>query len=185
MTLFAKKPVLYGSRVTLRPVGPEHAEGLWTLINDPETARLTGSHGVVDRAAIALWCHTRADQDDRLDLAICAADDDAYVGEVVLNDLDAHNLSCNLRIALSGPEVYGRGYGSEAIRLMLHHAFTTTDLHRIELEVFTFNERAAHVYRKAGFVEEGVRRDALLWEGRWHDAVVMSVLAPEWLAARV
>ncbi|MEU1881226.1 GNAT family protein [Streptosporangium sp. NPDC020072] len=179
MTLFARKPTLYGSRVTLRPVGPEHADGLWGLVNDPETTRLTGSHGVMDRAAIDLWCRTRADQDDRLDLAICAVDDDAYVGEVVLNDLDTHNLSCNLRIALSGPRVYGRGYGTEAIRLVLDHAFATTDLHRIELEVFAFNDRAAHVYRKVGFVEEGVRRDALLWDGRWHDAVVMSVLALE------
>ncbi|MER7211765.1 GNAT family protein [Streptosporangium sp. NPDC000239] len=179
MTLFARKPTLYGSRVTLRPVGPEHADGLWGLVNDPETTRLTGSHGVTDRVAIDLWCRTRADQDDRLDLAICAVDNDAYVGEVVLNDLDAHNLSCNLRIALSGPRVYGRGYGTEAIRLVLDHAFATTDLHRIELEVFAFNDRAAHVYRKVGFVEEGVRRDALLWDGRWHDAVVMSVLAPD------
>ncbi|GHE30652.1 acetyltransferase [Streptosporangium violaceochromogenes] len=182
--MFAKKPTLPGERVTLRPVGPEHVDGLWELVNDPETARLTGSHGEFDRAAAEMWYRSRGDHDNRLDLAICAAEDDSYVGEVVLNELDVHNLSCNLRIALVGPRVFGRGYGTEAIRLLLDHAFTATDLHRIGLEVFDFNDRAAHVYRKVGFVEEGVRRDALRWKGRWHSAVVMSILAPDWAAEK-
>ncbi|GIH91234.1 acetyltransferase [Planobispora siamensis] len=178
--MFANKPTLHGERVTLRPVGPEHVDGLWELVNDPETARLTGSHGKVDYRSTAAWYGSRGEHDDRLDLAICTADDDAYVGEVVLNELDTGNLSCNLRIALSGPRVFGKGYGTEAIRLVLDHAFATTDLHRIELEVYAFNERAAHVYRKVGFVQEGVRRDALLWDGEWHDAIIMAVLAPDW-----
>ncbi|WP_433251097.1 GNAT family N-acetyltransferase [Streptosporangium sp. CA-135522] len=178
--MFANKPVLSGERVTLRPVGPEHVEGLWELVNDPEVTRLTGSHGVIDRGAAEIWYGSRGEHDDRLDLAICTTEDDDYVGEVVLNDLDAHNLSCNLRIALVGARAFGRGYGAEAIRLVLDHAFATTELHRVSLEVFDFNDRAAHVYRKVGFVEEGVRRDALRWEGEWHDAIMMSVLAPDW-----
>ncbi|GIH75996.1 GNAT family N-acetyltransferase [Planobispora longispora] len=178
--MFASKPTLSGERVTLRPVGPQYVDGLWELVNDPEIARLTGSHGVIDHTATKIWYGSRHEHADRLDLAICAAEDDSYVGEIVLNDLDAANLSCNLRIALIGPRVFGRGYGTEAIRLVLDHAFATTDLHRIELEVYSFNERAAHVYRKIGFVEEGVRRDALRWDGEWHDAIMMSILAPDW-----
>ncbi|WP_344856544.1 GNAT family protein [Planomonospora alba] len=171
--------------MTLRPVGPEHVDGLWELVNDPETARLTGSHGTITYESAAAWYGSRAEHDDRLDLAICAAEDDSYVGEIVLNELDADNLSCNLRIALAGPRVFGRGYGTEAIRLVLDHAFATTDLHRIGLEVFDFNDRAVRVYRKIGFVEEGVRRDALLWEGRRHDSIIMSVLRPDWPVKKI
>lgn len=182
--MFARKPTLAGERVTLRPVGPEHVDGLWELVNNPETVRLTGSHAPFDRFGIGWWYGSRGDHDDRLDLAICTAEDDAYVGEVVLNELDADNLSCNLRIALVGPRAFGRGYGTEAIRLVLDHTFSTTELHRISLEVFDFNDRAAHVYRKVGFVEEGVRRDALRWNGGWHNAIMMSILAPDWAARK-
>ncbi|GGS88377.1 acetyltransferase [Planobispora rosea] len=178
--MFASKPTLPGERVTLRPVGPEHVDGLWELVNDPETTRLTGSRGSIGYEAAKIWYGSRHEHDDRLDLAICTAEDDSYVGEIVLNELDAANLSCNLRVALVGPRVFGRGYGTEAIRLVLDHAFGTTALHRIELEVYSFNERAAHVYRKVGFTQEGVRRDALRWDGEWHDAIIMSVLAPDW-----
>ncbi|MBB6351398.1 GNAT family N-acetyltransferase [Nonomuraea muscovyensis] len=176
--MFAEKPTLRGERVTLRPVGPEYAEDLYALVTDPEVRRLTGSHGEFDLEAARRWYATRGAQADRLDLAIVA--DGGYVGEIVLNELDADNLSCNLRIALVGPRVFGRGYGTEAIRLTLGHAFATTPLHRVSLGVHSFNERAAHVYKKAGFVQEGVLRDALLWEGRWHDSITMSVLRTEW-----
>jgi len=178
--MFAEKPTLTGARVSLHPVGPEHVEGLLTLVSDPEVARLTGSHGEIDPEAARQWYATRGGQADRLDLAIMAGGE--YVGEVVLNELDRHNLSCNLRIALIGARVFGKGYGTEAIELVLDHAFATTPLHRISLGVFAFNERARHVYKKIGFVEEGVERDCLLWDGEWHDAVRMSVLRPEWRA---
>ncbi|MFC4531938.1 GNAT family N-acetyltransferase [Sphaerisporangium dianthi] len=180
--MFASKPTLTGERVVLRPAGPEHVEGLWELVHDPETVRLTGSHAKFTRAALEKWYATRREQDDRLDLAICDVKEGDYVGEIVLNQLDADNLSCGMRIALAGPRAFGRGYGSEAIRLVLEHVFTTVGLHRVSLEVFDFNERARHVYRKAGFVEEGVLRDALRWDGAWHDAIVMSVLATDWTA---
>ncbi|MET9245161.1 GNAT family protein [Nonomuraea sp. NPDC003709] len=178
--MFAEKPTLTGDRVTLCPVGPEHVDGLFELVSDPEVGRLTGSHGEIDRGAARQWYATRKDHADRLDLAIMAAGE--YVGEIVLNELDQHNLACNLRIALIGERAFGKGYGTEAIELVLDHAFATTPLHRIRLGVYAFNERARHVYKKVGFVEEGVERDALLWDGEWHDAVLMSVLRREWPA---
>ncbi|MFI7609952.1 GNAT family N-acetyltransferase [Nonomuraea terrae] len=178
--MFADKPTLAGERVTLVPVGPEHAEGLVELVSDPEVRRLSGSHAGVDAGLARQWYATRAGQPNRLDLAITAGG--AYVGEVVLNEVDTANLSCNLRIALIGPRVFGKGYGSEAIELVLAHAFRTTPLHRIRLSVYAFNDRARHVYEKAGFVAEGVERDALLWDGAWHDCVLMAVLRPDWQA---
>lgn len=183
--VFARKPTLAGKHVTLRPVGPEHVDGLWELVNDPETVRLTGSHGRPDREALKAWYGSRGTQDDRLDLAICTTEDDTYVGEIVLNELDADNLSCNLRIALIGPRAYGRGYGTEAIRLTLDHVFRTTALHRVGLEVYAFNERAVHVYRKIGFVQEGVCRDVLLLDGERYDSVIMSILAPDWTVREI
>ncbi|WP_374208014.1 GNAT family N-acetyltransferase [Streptomyces sp. MUM 203J] len=80
--------------------------------------------------------------------------------------------------------MYGRGLGTEATRLIVGHGFETLRLRRISLEVCVFNARARRVYEKAGFVAEGVMRDALLWEGERVDAVLMSVLAPEWFRHR-
>ena len=64
-------------------------------------------------------------------------------------------------------------------RLVVAHAFAATDLHRIELEVYAFNPRAQHVYARAGFVVEGRRRDAFVFDGERVDAVLMAVLRRE------
>ncbi|WP_372444787.1 GNAT family N-acetyltransferase [Crossiella equi] len=72
----------------------------------------------------------------------------------------------------------GRGHGPEATRLRLAHAFDRVGLHRVDLEVFAYNERAIRAYAKCGFTEEGRKREALRWDGAWHDVVLMSALAP-------
>jgi RimJ/RimL family protein N-acetyltransferase len=64
------------------------------------------------------------------------------------------------------------------------HAFDVVGVHRVELEVYTFNPRARHVYEKIGFVHEGTKREALYWDGQWIDAHTMAVLAYEWAAHR-
>jgi RimJ/RimL family protein N-acetyltransferase len=100
----------------------------------------------------------------------------------VLSDIDADNSSAGFRIALSASE-YGRGYGTEATRLVIEFAFGVLGLHRLGLEVFDFNARAIATYRRCGFVAEGRMRDALRWDDAWHDTIVMAVLATDDRAA--
>jgi RimJ/RimL family protein N-acetyltransferase len=171
----------------VRPVTAADAPGLVELLEDPEVRRLTGTHGPVGAWSLeraADWYASSGSKDDRLDLAVVEPATGGYVGEVVLQDLDPDNRSCSLRIALVGTRASGRGLGTEALRLVLAHAFGTAGLHRVELEVHDINPRARRVYDRVGFVHEGVRRQALLWEGAWIDTHVMAILAGEWSAHR-
>jgi RimJ/RimL family protein N-acetyltransferase len=184
---FKLKPMLTGDRVVLRPVEGADAAGRVELLSDPEVRRLTGTHGqvrpgVLERAE-RLYA-SKAAQDDELWLAVTDKHTGSYVGEVVLQELKAENWSCAFRIALVGPRGFGRGYGTEATRLILAHAFETVGLHRVDLEVFAFNPRARHVYEAVGFVREGTKRHALHWQGEWIDADIMAVLADEWAIHR-
>jgi RimJ/RimL family protein N-acetyltransferase len=181
----AVKPTLIGGKVLLRPVTPDDVD--FIPDDDPEAYRLTGSHPPEEPRSLQLmreWYATRADHDDRLDLAVVDRATDMFAGEVVLNELDADSQSCNFRILLCGDQNRDRGLGTEATRLILAHAFETVGLHRVGLEVFEFNPRARRVYEKVGFVHEGTCRDALLWDGDWIDAHKMSILAPEWASHR-
>ena len=95
----------------------------------------------------------------------------------VLNDLDVGNRSCGFRLWISMAR--DRGLGTEVTRLSIQHAFDL-GVHRVELEVYAFNPRARHVYQKVGFVHEGTKRHALLFEGQWVDAHLMSCLSTDW-----
>ncbi|GAA2006516.1 GNAT family protein [Catenulispora subtropica] len=185
MTLsFAAKPTLRGDRVTLRPVTVADVPDLIAMLADPEGKRLTATRATFTREQLEHWYGTRGEQTDRVDLAIVENTTGRYVGEVVLNELDADNRSCGFRITLMGPRVFGRGYGTEATRLVLSHAFDTVGVHRVELDVYAFNPRARHVYEKVGFVLEGTKRDALLWDGEWIDCHVMAMLRKDWRSTR-
>lgn len=176
---FRAPPVLSGPRVRLEPMAPRHFDGIWAMLNDPEGARLTGTHHQFTEEEVRTWVATRRDHHDRADWAIVRRDDEQVLGEAVLHELDAANAAAGFRISLAGPQVFGRGYGTEATRLVVDYAFTGVGLHRVGLEVFAFNPRAQRVYEKCGFVREGVLRDALLWDGAWHDAIVMAILATD------
>ncbi|SFB45216.1 Protein N-acetyltransferase, RimJ/RimL family [Amycolatopsis marina] len=175
----ATQPQLHGDTVVLRGLDDSYLDEMWVALHDPETIRYTGTHATFTREQVERYLAARPAATDRADWAITRAEDGAFLGEVVLFELDALNESMSFRIALAGPHAFGRGYGTEATRLVLGFAFATVGLHRVGLEVFDFNTRAQRVYEKCGFVREGVLRDALLWDGTRHDTVVMSVLATD------
>ncbi len=175
---FSDKPTLRGTLVALRPVREDDARDL-AAVHD-ETLRLTGTHRRAPVKVIEQWYATRASVDDRLDLSIVELASGAWVGEVVLHDLQPDDRSCWFRILLARPELYDRGLGTETTRLVLAHAFETVGQHRVELEVLAANARAIHVYANVGFVREGTRREACRWEGEWLDTHVMSMLVDEW-----
>jgi RimJ/RimL family protein N-acetyltransferase len=177
---FSVKPTIVGERVVLRPFVAGDYPAIRAALRDPEVVRLTGSRPVVwDAEADALmrhWYGTRAAQPDRLDLAVEERATGQWVGEVVLNEWDPDQRSCNFR-TLFGAHGQDRGLGTEAARLIVGYGLTELGLRRIALEVYPFNPRARRAYEKAGFVAEGVRRKALHTPQGWVDATVMAILA--------
>jgi RimJ/RimL family protein N-acetyltransferase len=190
---FSVKPTLTGERVLLRPFLLEQdAPGLREMLQDPEAGRLTGSWhspaeipGWDDEAETMFrgWYGTRNQQPDRLDLAVVDRASGQCVGEVVLNDWNPGNNACSFRTSLA-PSGRDRGLGTESVRLIVGYGFEQLGLHRIELEVYSFNPRARRVYDKVGFVTEGVLRDRLRWADEWVDSTIMAMLAPEWASHR-
>ncbi|MEW1982027.1 GNAT family protein [Citricoccus sp. NPDC079358] len=203
---FSRKQAQAGELVRLIPARREHAAVLHPLLADAEVSRLTGTmHSStgpahpgsahpgpegggaladpggqvpwsVDELAEIYARWSRAE--DRIVWVIEEVATGRIVGESVLNDLDEDNLSCGFRIWISGAR--DRGLGSEAVELILRHAFEDQGLHRVSLEGYAFNPRARHVYEKAGFRLEGTLREALLFDGGWVDAHVMGILAEQW-----
>ncbi|MFE0026242.1 GNAT family N-acetyltransferase [Amycolatopsis sp. NPDC059021] len=173
------QPDLAGEKVVLTQLDESHLDDSWASLQDQEVTRFTGTHATFTYEQIRKWNASRPGLTDRADWAILRAEDRAYVGDAALTNVDADNASASFRIALSTAAEFGRGYGTEATRLLLDYAFDVVGLHRVQLEVFDFNTRARRVYEKCGFVAEGVQREALRWDGAWHDVILMAVLASD------
>jgi RimJ/RimL family protein N-acetyltransferase len=116
-------------------------------------------------------------------MLLATIDGDRPIGVSSLDHIDAVHRKAEFGISLEKGS-WGQGYGSEATRLMVDYAFITLNLHRVYLRVFEFNERAIRCYLKAGFQKEGLLRQEHYTEGRYWDALIMSVLRPEWEARK-
>jgi RimJ/RimL family protein N-acetyltransferase len=183
MSEVEKEPfMLHGLHIFLRPATTKDIDDYLRLLNDPEGARLTGTQQAFTKKDTIKWLEKISQtHTDRVDLMIIEKETGSLVGEVVLNEIDSDNRSANIRIAMNlSLPVLGKGYGSDALRLMIQYGFEKLKLHRISLSVFIFNERAIHVYEKLGFHREGVLRDVLFDGELYHSEIVMGLLESEW-----
>ena len=177
--VFRDQPVLTGDLVRLEPLTQAVLEDNLAALAEPEVRRLTGAHATFDRPKIEAWLATRGEHHDRADWALVRAEDGAFLGEAVLNEVDLENESADYRVWLAGPQVFGQGYGTEITRLVVDYALGTCGLHRVSLGVYDFNPRAQRVYEKCGFRLERRLRHAFRWEGQWHDELLMAILSSD------
>lgn len=171
----AAQPTLRTARLTLSQLGPDHLDAVMAGLADEDAMRLTGTRTSFTREQVGAHLAGLPGAEDRADFAITGPDG-AYLGEVVLNELEEDDRSMNYRIALVGPSLRGHGFGTEAGRAVVAWAFDVVGLHRISLEVYAFNPAAQRSYEKIGFVVEGRAREVLRYGDEWIDAVTMSML---------
>ncbi|KIK69565.1 hypothetical protein GYMLUDRAFT_33940 [Collybiopsis luxurians FD-317 M1] len=106
-----------------------------------------------------------------------------WVGQMNLFDHKQKDRQAMLGMSLL-PEFWGRGYATEALRFFIDHTFRELGLHRVVLGVMASNIAARKVYKKVGFVEEGVQRKANWANGEWQDAISMAILDEDWEASK-
>lgn len=178
--------MIEGTRVRLRALRAEDAEHHLRWRNDPEVVHwATGGDpvfGPVTAEAIGIAFETMLRLVPR-DSAVLTVEDLAdctVIGMVDYRDLDPFAGSVTVGVTIGSRDHWGRGYGSQALRLLVGHLFGAFALHRIELDTWSGNERAVRAFTKAGFREEGRRRETVLVEGKRYDTVLFAMLREEW-----
>ncbi|CAG0978474.1 diamine N-acetyltransferase [Anaerolineae bacterium] len=113
--------------------------------------------------------------------AIRTLADDQMIGFVDLDGISWPHGDSFAGIGIGERAYRGKGYGTDAMRVLMRYAFTELNLFRVSLNVFSYNQRAIRSYEKAGFVIEGCQRQALRRDGQNHDLIFMGVLREDWL----
>lgn len=171
---------LHGKNVTLRHLTEEDFPQLLAWSHDPELAHLMEGDYPQQLNEYAQWLQSIKGDRHRQTFGIAATDGE-LIGDIELDHIAWRSGDAELRVRIGAKRIWGHGYGTEAVRLMLEHAFTNLNLQRVYLRVFQFNERAIASYRKAGFKKEGVlvRKTA---QGGQARIVLMRILRHEFLS---
>lgn len=190
---FMNKPVLVGEKVLLRPFEEKDCETMLEILNEPGLKKLTGSVSSDEEACAAMqpeerekirqWYMTRNEQYDRLDLAVVYKGSNQVIGEVVFNEYDEEAGNVNFRILLSESGC-NKGAGTESVSMFIRYGMEELELHKISLDVYSFNPRAERVYQKAGFKLEGIKREEFLYNQEYFDIKLYGLLRTDYLDKR-
>lgn len=182
-------PDLYrGELVRLAAMDPEKdAEAFARWSHDSEYRRLLDSDPArPERAApIRADIEKRAERGDNNGFGVHTLADDTLIGFVGLWVASWASAEAFVGIGLGDRAYWGRGYGSDAMRLALRFAFDELNLRRVSLEAFAYNTRAIRSYEKVGFRLEGTQGEWARRDGRRWDVVSMGILREEWERASV
>lgn len=106
------------------------------------------------------------------------------VGFARIFEIEWSNATGQIMLGIGDAHSRGKGYGSEALRLLLDYAFTEINFHRLGARIPEYNEIALHTFEKAGFTVEARSREALNRYSRHWDLILLGLLRPEWEKTR-
>lgn len=164
-------------RTSLRPVRRDDKEPLYRWITNRELRILNAPYLPVGEGAHEKWFESvLAGRSDAVFFMIEEIESKQAIGSCQLFNINWIHRNAELQIRIGESAFHGKGYGSEAVRLLVDFGFKDLHLHRIYLHVFSSNTRAIKAYEKCGFTREGVLREVAYIDGGFVDVVIMAVL---------
>lgn len=169
---------LLGERIYLSPQITEDAEKYVEWLNDFETTDYIGrSHQPITLE----WekAYLEGHINGEANFGIITLKDNKLIGTVGIEYIDHVKRTGTLGIFIGEKDYREKGYGTEAIRLILDYGFNYLNLNNIKLDLMEFNEKALKCYKKCGFKEYGRRRKCNFVNGKYYDTIEMDILAEE------
>ena len=148
----------------------------YSRLMDDNPARQSSSKKIQGRIE---WIQDQP-QPDLFIFSIRTKAEDRLIGVISLHSVNWTHGESFMGIGLGDRQDWGKGYGTDAVRIILRYAFTELNMQRVSLDVYAYNPRAVRVYEKIGFVHEGRVRNYLNREGKRWDMLYMSILREEW-----
>ena len=186
------RPYIIGKKLYLRGIEKEDLSGnMSQWPNDPEITYYMVMGAVPNSGVIYCSWNTLEEEYEQLRnsekdvvFAIVDKESDNMMGIIGLYGISWIPRLAELRIVIGEKDYWGKGYGTEAIKLVVDYAFDKLNLNNVYLGVNAEHKRAIKAYKNAGFVEEGILRKVQYRNSRYYDAVRMSILREEYYAKR-
>lgn len=166
--------------VILTPVCEDDLPLLFEWINNREQVLFNAPYKPVHEIQHQQWFISIIQRNDVAIFGIRSQDTQTLIGTCQLHSINLIHRNAELQIRIGRIQERNKGYGSEAVDLLLKYAFRDLNLHRVYLHVFANNTAAIRAYEKNGFTQEGMERQAAFIDGEFRDVIEMAILRNEY-----
>ena len=166
-----------GDRIYLSPISVEDKEIYTKWVNDKSVAENIGNYYKV--ISLSVEEEKIKQMEKKYSFSIVLKEKNELIGYVSLMDINFINQTATLGIFIGDEKNRNKGYGKEAIKLILNYGFNYLNINNIMLHVYSFNKKAINLYEKIGFKKIGVRRDSIYSNGLFYDEIFMDILKSE------
>ena len=179
-------PIHRGQTVYLRPAERSDIPMFVRWLSDERTTRNLDLRSPIGQAMEERWFEDLLDHHgrDRWLFVICRLADARPVGSLDLHEIDLTSGGAGLGIMIGDPADRSKGYGGDAIGVLLDFSFDQLRLERVWLDVYDANPDARRLYDRLGFVHEATFRHGIFRGGRFDDVHRMAILRSEWAERR-
>lgn len=170
--MYIKK--LIGQKCFLSPIDINDAEKYTIWLNDQEVLNnlsLSSTVITVEEEKVLLSSLSKEHN-----YGIIDSSTEQLIGNVGLMSINHIHQSAEIGIFIGNKDYWGKGFGTEALRLLIDFAYQTLNLHNIMLRVYSYNKRAISCYEKVGFKKIGLIRESITKNKKRHDTVLMDIL---------
>ena len=174
-----KKPIskLVGEKVILGPIMKQNLETYVKWINDIEVSKyLNILHTVMTIEGEENWYEKKIVDDSSAIFSIYDKKTGKLIGNTSLENINKFDRTATFGIIIGEKDYWGKGYGTEATRLIIDFGFNVLNLNNIRLEVFSYNKRGIKAYEKVGFKQVGWLRQARTLAGKKYDVLIMDII---------
>ena len=173
-----------GGLVKLRAYKESDIEKAVEFINDEEVKKFLDSNipFPITKWQEEEWIKSRKSNSDyTYDFAIEDLETGKYIGGCSINECNLKSRNCTIGIMIGDKDYWDKGYGSDALSVLIKFIFEEVNMNKIKLGVFSFNNRAIACYKKLGFIEEGILKKELYRNGKYYDIILMSLFKEDWI----
>ena len=172
--------MIVGKKCYLTDVDPDSNETLRSWRNNPEIRQYFREHREITRSMQKDWYEKRVHNNpNQYDFEIHDIETKKLIGHCGLYYVNWIARMAEFSIYVGDMDYRGKGIGSDALRTLIKYGFSQLNLNKIWCEVYS-NNSALEIYRKVGFVDEGVLRQNHFKDGAYVDSYVLSMLRSEW-----
>ncbi|RUR00293.1 N-acetyltransferase [Legionella septentrionalis] len=168
-----------GERVTLRPLLKEDSPHYFKWINHKELVLCNAAFKPVSEQEHEAWFSKVTSDPNAVLFSIVANQDNRLIGSCSLRRINMLHKNAELQIRIGEIDYHNRGFGSEAVHLLVQYGFANLNLERIYLHVFANNKKAIKAYEKCKFQQEGILRKAAYVNGSYINVHIMAILKDE------